>query len=314
MRIEVSEKWLPVYEALASDVRIKIVHLLAKQEMNIKELAQAIGLSSAIMTMHIKKLEKSGIIRTNMLPGRGGAQKMCSLVIDHIEVLFPQKNGAAFRKFHETIISVGHYCNFHIEPTCGLATPEKVIGIFDEPRCFLDPDRVNAKILWFGQGFVEYKLPNYLLNSEEPVELEISMEISSEAPLANENWPSDISFFLNGVLLGSWTSPGDFGGIKRGKFTPDWWWGEINQYGLLKVLRINSKGTFIDGNKISDVTLDELDIKQKQWTFKAAVLEDAKHVGGMTLFGSGFGNYNQDIIFKLYYENKEQRTSSFSNR
>lgn len=306
MKIDVTEKWLPVYEALASDVRIRVIQLLAKKEMNIKELAEAVGLSSAIMTMHVKKLEKAGIIRATMVSSRGGAKKVCSLVTDYIEIAFPSKEDPTPREYHLTEVSVGHYTDFDIEPTCGLATTEKVIGIFDEPRYFLDPERVNAKILWLAKGYVEYKVPNFLMKGEEPVELEVSMEISSEAPFANDNWPSDISFILNGVKVGTWTSPGDFGGGSRGKYTPDWWWNEINQYGLLKVLKINRQGTFIDGRQLSDITIGQVDIKRKQWSFRIAVLEDAENVGGLTLFGSGFGNYNQDLLFKLYYEKAER--------
>lgn len=302
MKADTTEQSLPIYEALASDVRLKMINLLANQEMNVKQLAEALGLSSAIMTMHVKKLEKANIIETKMMPGRGGARKVCSLATEFIEITFPKKAQSQPRLYHEMDVSVGHYTDFHAEPTCGLATLEKVIGEFDEPRCFLDPERVNAKILWLGQGYVEYKVPNYLMKNEVPNELEISFEISSEAPYANDNWPSDITFFLNGINIGYWTSPGDFGGTNvRGKYTPSWWFREINQYGLLKMLKINDKGTFIDGNQISDVTLEQVNIRQKQWTFRLAVLEDAKNVGGMTLFGAGFGNYNQDINFRLYY-------------
>ncbi len=307
MEIDISTQSLPVYEALASDVRLSIIHLLAEKEMNIKEIAEALNLSSAIMTMHIKKLEKAGIIATTMVPGKGGTKKVCSLITEKIEITFPGKSVKVEKTFHKTIVSVGHYTDFDIKPTCGIATAEKVIGIFDEPRYFLDPERVNASIFWFGQGFVEYKVPNYLMKDEEPTELEISMELCSEAPYANDNWPSDISFFLNGVRLGFWTSPGDFGGGKKGKYTPNWWWDEINQYGLLKVLKINSQGTFIDGHQISEVTLDQLNISQNLWTFRLAVEDDAQHVGGLTLFGSSFGNYNQDIIFKLYYNKVQQQ-------
>ena len=59
MQIDATEKSLPVYEALASKVRLQIIQLLSKQDMNVSELAQALGLSSAIMTMHVKKLVKS---------------------------------------------------------------------------------------------------------------------------------------------------------------------------------------------------------------------------------------------------------------
>ena len=59
MQLEINQEALPVYEALASNVRIKIIQLLAKNKMNVKELAQELGLSSAIITMHIKKLEEA---------------------------------------------------------------------------------------------------------------------------------------------------------------------------------------------------------------------------------------------------------------
>jgi predicted transcriptional regulator len=306
MKIGTTPLSLPIYEALSSSVRLQVINLLAMQDMNIKELAQALNLSSPIMTMHVKKLEKAGIIQATKIPSKGGNHKVCTLVAEQITIDFPRKGDMSpTREYHQTIISVGHYTDFQIEPTCGLASTEKVIGEFDEPRCFLDAERFNAKILWFGRGFVEYKVPNYLLSDEIPEELEISMEISSEAPFTNRNWPSDISFYLNGVKLGTWTSPGDFGG-KRGKYTPDWWWEEINQYGLLKVIKVNKQGTFIDGNQVSGVSLNQLNIREKQLSFRTGIDENAQHIGGVTLFGSGFGNYNQDIVFKLYYRQSEE--------
>lgn len=299
MEIDISERSLPVFEALASKVRLDVIHLLARRPMNVKELAQTLGLSSAIMTMHIRKLEGANIIRTELRPGKGGRQKMCFLNAHKIEILFPELTRDT-RKYHQTDVPVGHYSDFDVKPTCGLATTDKVIGTFDDPRCFMLPERVDAKILWLGQGYLEYKVPNYLLRSEIPEELEISMELSSEAPFSNSNWPSDISFFFNGVYLGKWTSPGDFGGY-RGRYTPDWWDININQYGLMKILRVKKDGCFLDGEKISDVTLDQVDVEKQQWTFRIAVLEDAEHIGGLTLFGSNFGNYDQDLRFRLYY-------------
>lgn len=99
-----------------------------------------------------------------------------------------------------------------------------------------------------------------------------------------------------------WTSPGDFGDT-RGIFTPDWWFPNWNQYGLLKLLVVNHEGTFIDGLQISDVTIDQLALNYKSHiTFRLEVKDDAEHVGGLTIFGSTFGNYAQDIKVSLYYE------------
>ncbi|XEC96359.1 ArsR/SmtB family transcription factor [Paenibacillus tarimensis] len=310
MKIDLSIENLPVFEALSSNVRIQIIHLLSEKSMNIRELAEALQLSSAIMTMHVKKLEKAGIVRSEMTPGKGGAaQKVCSINIDYLEVEFPLRE-KEHREVRRTDVSVGHFTDASIVPTCGICTREKIIGYFDDPRYFFDPERLDAKILWFGQGYVEYKIPNFLMISEEPQELEISMEISSEAPSTNNNWPSDISFLINGVNVGMWTSPGDFGG--KGKLNPAWWGEEVNQYGLLKRLTIRKEGTFMDGLKISDVTLDDIDIRNPYWTFRIAVPEDARHVGGLTLFGTGFGNYNQDIVFKLYYKKAESNGKPYT--
>lgn len=300
MNLDISDKSLPVYEALASSVRHKVIHLLATRPMNIRELAEAVSLSSAIMTMHVKKLEKAGIIKTNMLPGKGGVQKICSLQVEEAHIFFPNKM-EHIREYHQSEISVGHYTDLEVEPTCGLAGPDKFIGEIDDTRYFFDAERFQAKILWFSEGFVEYKIPNFLLSTENPIELVISLEISSEAPLTDNNWPSDITFYLNNVKLGTWTSPGDYGD-KRGKYNPSWWPEVVNQYGLLKHLTVSKHATFMDGLQMSNVNLDDVNVRDKQWTLRIAVEKTSDHVGGLTLFGKGFGNYNQDILFRLYYD------------
>ena len=127
------------------------------------------------------------------------------------------------------------------------------------------------------------------------------MEISSEAPGIDNNWPSDISFYINDILVGVWPSPGDYGEV-RGMLTPDWWPPNWNQYGLLKLLVINHRGTYIDGLKISDVTTNILKLDYTSTIrFRMAVEEDATHVGGLTLFGRSFGNYSQDIQVSINY-------------
>ncbi|MFD1176719.1 ArsR/SmtB family transcription factor [Paenibacillus puldeungensis] len=299
MKLDLTEKSLPVYEALASPVRLHVLRLLSIRPMNIKELAEAVGLSSAIMTMHVRKLSESGLVDTRMTPGKSGLQKVCSLAVSGAEIQFPAEP-ASKRKSHRVEIPVGHYSDFYIEPTCGLATADNIIGSFDDPRYFWEPERINAAILWFGKGFIEYKAPNYLLSSQNPQELVLTMEIASEAPGINNNYPSDITFTFNGKMLGTWTSPGDYGD-RPGKYTPDWWPRQTNQYGLLKRLRITQDGTYMDGLKLSDVTLSEVNIRLKQCTFRLSVENEAVHPGGLTLFGKGFGNYSDHLILELFY-------------
>ncbi|SET86669.1 transcriptional regulator [Paenibacillus sp. NFR01] len=304
MKLDLTNDSLPVYEALASAVRLQMLRLLAERPMNIKELAGALGLSSAIMTTHVRKLEAAELVRSHMAPGKSGLQKVCTLAADYAEIFFPQPLKKE-RKCHRQEIRVGHYSDFRIEPTCGLATVDKVIGSFDDPRYFWDQERMNAGILWFGKGYIEYKIPNFLLNSQQPEELVVTMELASEAPSTNNNWPSDITFSLNGHTLGIWTSPGDYGD-RLGKYTPAWWPPYTNQYGLRKQLRVTREGTYMDGLRLSDVTLNEIGIREKQLTFRLSVEDDAEHVGGLTLFGKGFGNYNEDPAVELYYADLQE--------
>ena len=228
-----------------------------------------------------------------------GNQKICSVHLDKILIDLEKEEGYA--NVYNTELAVGHYSNYNICPTCGLASAKHLIGEVDDARYFEHPDRYNAEILWFTKGYVEYAIPNFIPASQKITQITISAELSSEAPGINNVWPSDISFYINDTCIGVWTSPGDFGDVK-GLFTPDWWYPNWNQYGLLKLLVINQKGTFIDGLKISDVTIDSFHLDfRSAIRFKMAVDDDAAHVGGLTIFGKSFGNYGQDIKVSINY-------------
>ena len=69
-----------------------------------------------------------------------------------------------------------------------------------------------------------------------------------------------------------------------------------------EVLTIDKKGCFIDGLKISDVNIDQFKLTYKSVIrFKFQIMDDARNVGGLTLFGSGYGTYNQDIKVHITY-------------
>jgi predicted transcriptional regulator len=294
---------LPYFKALSSEVRIGILELLAKHnQLNMQDIANKLDLTSGTITMHIKKLTDCGLIEVSSIPGKQGIQKMCYLPKDKIIVDIGNETS---EQTYETEISVGHYTSYHATPTCGLATKDRIIGEVDDVRYFADPERFNAGIIWLTSGHIEYQLPNYLKADETLEELQITFEISSEAPGVCNNWPSNIYFKLNEHELGYWVSPGDYGSTK-GLLTPSWWFPNWNQHGLLKLLSINDFGTFIDGLKISDTTLSDLSINHRSTiTFRMAVPEDSIHVGGLTLFGKDFGNYGQGLQARFIYSKDE---------
>ena len=292
------DEGLEVFKALGSELRINIIKLLQENhEMNMNELATSLGITNGALTSHIKKLEESGIIQVMTERGGHGNQKICKVAVDKIVVDVESEETEEDQNIYNTEVKVGHYSDYNVYPTCGLATSKAIVGEVDDPRYFSHPDRINAGILWLTKGYIEYMIPNLLPSATKIDQITVSLEISSEAPGINNDWPSDISIFLNDVKIGTWTSPGDYGDV-QGIFTPDWWFPNWNQYGLLKMIVINKKGTFVDGLKISDVTINQFNLDYKSTVrFKFEIEEDAKNIGGITIFGSEFGNYKVRIAY-----------------
>lgn len=294
------DEGLETFKALGSEIRLQILKILLENDhMSMNQLANELNISNGALTGHIKKLEECGLISTSNESAAHGNQKLCSIIQDRIivDITKPVDDTNVF----STQIRVGQFSSHDVCPTCGLATSESVVGVLDDIRYFDHPDHFNADIMWFTKGYVEYAIPNLIPVNQKISQLSISMEISSEAPGIDNNWPSDISFYINDTLLGVWTSPGDYGEV-RGMLTPDWWPPNWNQYGLLKLLVINHRGTYIDGLKISDVTTNTLKLDYTSAIrFRLAVEENAAHVGGLTLFGKSFGNYSQDIQVSINY-------------
>lgn len=295
MNVWVSEENLPFFEALSSPIRIRIIEYLAKGDANIKELAQAMGVTSAMMTVHVKKLEEAGLIASTRSRKEG---KLCSLINQWYVLRLPTVNYHQIQNY-ELHIGVGKYTRASVQPTCGLADCERLIGSYDEPRCFYDPDRVDAQLIWFTRGYVEYEIPNYVPANCKIVDIEISAELSSEHPHIKNEWESDINVHLNDELLCTWVSPGDYGN-RRGKYTPSWW--VSNQYGLLKRYEINQQGVYLDREQQSEKTIAHFHTERDVWVIRFEVCEEKRRPGGLTIFGERFGDYPQDILVKVNYE------------
>ena len=291
---------LDVFKALASEVRIAILNLLLERgKMSMNELAEQLDITNGALTNHIRKLEGADLIRVSSDPNVHGNLKLCEPHLD--KILFVLNRGIQSSNEYKSYLRVGQYASYDVFPTCGISTSNALIGEVDDARYFAHQKHFEADILWFSKGYVEYQIPAIIPYYNKIDQISISAELSSEAPGSNENWPSDIHFYLNNTFLGVWTSPGDFADTK-GLFTPNWWFVNWNQYGLLKTLTINHNGVFMDNDRISNVSIDQLhlDYRDKLF-FRMCVPDSAKHIGGLTIFGRGFGNYNQDIEFRVQY-------------
>ncbi|THF71501.1 ArsR family transcriptional regulator [Deinococcus sp. Arct2-2] len=291
-----------VAHALNSDTRLQILSLLSHNVLNLTELTAALGLPHSTVSFHIKHLEAAGLLEVEYLPGTRGSQKLISKRYDQLEFRLPGAEVEAADDVVEVSMPIGNYTQISVQPTCGLSAEHKLIGMLDDPRAFFEPEHVFAQALWFGKaGHVEYTFPNNLPLGAAATEFELSMEVCSEAPKYNADWPSDLTLWVNETEVGTWTCPGDLGGV-RAHLTPAWWDANQTTHGFLKRWRVTLEGAHIDGERLSGVTLEQLRLDQSNHIrIRLGVKPDARHQGGLNLFGRHFGNYPQDLLMRLRY-------------
>ena len=292
-----------VAKALSSSVRLEILDILREKPLNISEISEKMGIPISSTALHIRVLEDSGIVITQSMPGLRGSQRVCGLKINQVTMtlLNQQENFPKDNIYTETM-PIGNYFDCKITAPCGIASENTFLSSEDSVYGFYSPEKHTAQILWFTQGYLEYRFPNIQMQKLKHIKsLEFSMEICSEAPGYNNSWKSDITFWINGKEIGFFTSPGDYGG-RKGKQTPQWWDNNMTQFGVLKSLSITEEGTFLDGEFFSPLTLSDFSLRDNPYiSFKLGVKEDAHYVGGLNLFGEKFGDYAQNILMKIIY-------------
>jgi predicted transcriptional regulator len=303
LQITDTDNFVKVAKALGSDLRAKILLLLSSENLNINELTERLQLPFSTVALNVRVLEDAGIILTELQPGsRGSVMKICSRNYDTVflDLHIPEPKENSVNSFYLDM-PIGHYCDCKIYPTCGIASEKGLIDADDSPRSFYHPDRTSAQLLWFYKGYIEYRFSNSILKGGKPELMELSMELCSEAPFYRLDWPSDITIWINDIEICTWTCPGDFGG-RRGKLTPEWWSSTATQYGLLKTWQVQSKGTFVDGIKMSSVAVQDLPLEKNDFIkMRIGIKDTAKNIGGLNLFGEKFGDHPQNIQMRLDY-------------
>jgi predicted transcriptional regulator len=297
-----------VLKALDSLNRIRILRYLAGRMASVNDIAAALEIPTSTAAMHVETLEEAGLIQTEFEPASRGLRKICARLYDQIVIDLPVNDDPPEQTV-ELGMPIGAFVDCQVTPTCGLASERGIIGLLDDPASFYEPQRIEAQLLWFRQGYVEYRFPNRLPTGARPEWLRLSMEICSEAPHHNLDWPSDITVWINGVEIGTWTSPADFGG-ERGRLTPDWWQTHDSQYGLMKVWHVNERESEVDGMRVSGVEIRDLKLNDGRFfAVRIGVKPDAAHMHGLNLFGSRFGNYPQDLFLRIGYRSASRSAS-----
>lgn len=290
-----------VFRALASEDRLRIVRLLGVGSMNVQQIAKASGLPVSTAAAHVRVLEDAGILMSESVPATHGAMKLCSRRADFVTMRLMDESQTATSSLRLEM-PLGSYSRVvDVQPTCGLATAQSPVGEYDTPYSFYMPGRVDAQIMWFRTGFVEYRFAMLAQHNVRVTALELSFEACSEAPMYRNPWKSDISLSINEQPVGIWTSPADLGG-RRGRLNPSWWPDVMTQYGMLTTWRVDESGSYVENARISETTVDRLQLANHDCiTVRIGVDPKAQHAGGMNLFGERFGDFPQGIVLNIEY-------------
>lgn len=299
LSLEEEKELMALGKALSSEIRIRILGLLQEKPLCVNEIAEMLEIPASSAALNVRVLEEAQLIRTELKPGIRGSMKLCIRQETDVRLHLQKRED----KKKEEIISmpVGNYVDYKVTPTCGMVNEQEYIDGEDEPRCFYDPRRTTAKLVWFSSGYLEYRFPNAGMQEEQPKSMDFSAELCSETADYNLDCPSDITLWINGIDAGTWNCPSDFGG-RRGKLNPDWWEDKNTQYGNLKTWHIDESGTYLDGRKVSSLAISQYHLAKGAYiSVRIGIKEDAAHVGGVNVFGSSFGDYPQDLVMKLKY-------------
>ena len=291
------DKQIAVFgQAISSPIRLKIFRQINQSPMTLVEVAKKNNITNSTALFHLKLLQKAHMITSRYLPGKKGKAQVYFVYFDG--VFFKRKALVEESlQIFEQSVKVGQYVDIDCK-VVGIATQKTQMPIGLKPYC---NDRFDAELLWTDGGKVTYALDNSFCKNSTVQELNFSLEICSEARFYRNDWKSNITFAVNSTELLTYTSPGDFGGV-RGKLNPDWWGNENTQYGILINISVMQDGTYLNSQKVSSVTINDLKIEQdKKLLFSIFNKPNAEHYGGFNLFGKNFGNYPQDILFTAKY-------------
>lgn len=157
LKLENEKELMALGKALSSESRIKILELLQDGPLCVNDIAEILGIPASSAALNIRVLEEAELIRTELKPGVRGSMKLC--IPQEFQVMLDLEKK---EEQTEEVISmpVGSYVDYRITPTCGMVNDDEYIDGEDEPRCFYDPRRISAKLVWFSSGYLEYRFPN----------------------------------------------------------------------------------------------------------------------------------------------------------
>lgn len=288
---------LEIARAISSPNRLDILKALNTKSLTIKQLSELLNQPVSSTSMNVDILEQCGLIRTERQISQFGKIRLCSRACDSISIDLQNDNSVKENEI-KIALPLGSYFDCNVQPDCGIATKTGNLGIDSENKCFFMPERHMAQLIWFSKGYLEYRIAKSAIPPNAK-RMEISFETCSEAPFYRNDYKSDITLWLNGTEIGTYTSLGDYGD-RRGRLNPPWWPDSMTQYGMLVTWRITENGCKLGAEEINGKKFNDFNIFSRDYiSIKIGVKKDAKYQGGINLFGKEFGDHAQDILVKF---------------
>ena len=285
--------------ALSHELRLKILNQLQIKPHTVPELAAVNDTSVNSIVYHTEILQNAGLIEINLIPSQKGTVRMCYRVLQemHLQLFRPYANEKAPSEEIKYAVKVGDFVDCDPDANYSFVTENNFYTC--TWNTIYRPERHDAGIIWGDKGYLTYAFPNDFAKYRKCTEISLMLELCSETVGHNNNWKSDITFWLNDVELCTYLSPGDFGD-RDGLLCPPFWskWGDnVTMYGLLKNIKVNNQGVFLDGELVNqNVKLNNLNLdKSNKVLLKIGNKPNAQHVGGFNLFSKNFGDYPIDI-------------------
>ncbi len=294
------EKLCALGRAISIPDRVRILALLKDRSMNLNEISKALDIPVSSVSNHINALAEAELVLVTYQPGPKGHVKLCSEMVSLVTITYSGERDGASDSEYVYEMPVGMYADCHINAPCGMSSREKQMFAPDNPNYFFLADRKDAELIWFSYGDISYNFPYGGSETASPSSVSFSMEICSEAVYYRNIWPSDITILINDIEIFTWTCPGDFGG-RRGMYTPEHWPVTSTQFGLLKRFEVTADGVFVDDVlEHKAVVFSDLGIAPNSPVkLTIRIKEDAKHRGGINIFGKHFGDYPQAIVMRI---------------
>ena len=292
-----------VARALSVRKRVEILGLLGEKNiMSINEIARALALPVSSASMHVSVLEEAGLVNSERLPGIHGAMKMCSRRRSSVWMTLKPHASPKTGQILQALPLGAYSAAGDIAQVCGIASQTGPIGLYNNPRSFYLPQRLEAQVLWFANGYLDYAFSLPVRRDIEIEAIELSFEVCTQAYIDDPARKSVIKVLLNGVCLGSGLCTLDSQG-RRGTLNPPWWPDVATQHGQLQKWRVTREGSHLNGERISDVTLAQTGLEKASCiTARILVPDEEGAQGGINLFGEGFGDYSQALNLLIEYK------------